>query len=111
MINPVLTSVSKVLVVAALAAFAIGTPGVANAQEDESKDISSITCKDVLLASGEVRDGVVLVLHGYLLGEAKQLTYDSDVLADATDQFLDACIADPDAQALATLRDQLKSSN
>lgn len=111
MINPVLTSLSKMFVAVAIVGCIVGTPDVANAQEDELKDISSITCKDVLLASGEIRDGVVLVLHGYLLGEAKQLTYDTDVLADATDLFLDACIANPDAQALATLRDQLKSSN
>ena len=60
------------------------------------------------MASGEERDGAVLVLHGYLLGEKKQLKYDSDVLSVATDAFLSHCIDNPDSQALKALRDQLK---
>ena len=73
-----------------------------------TKDLSTVSCKDVLLASGDERDAVVLVLHAYLLGEAKQLTYNADVLAEATDRFFDACIAKPDAQALETLRNEVK---
>jgi hypothetical protein len=109
--NTLLKFVATTFAGVVITSFVVGVPSIANAQEDEFKDIGSITCKDVLLASGEVRDGVILVLHGYLLGEAKQLTYDSDVLAEATDRFFDACIAAPDAKALETLRDQLKSTD
>ena len=78
------------------------------ADEPTEKNLSAVTCRDVLLASGDERDGFVLVLHGFLLGEAKQITYDSDVLAVATDRFFEACLETPDASALSTMRDQLK---
>jgi len=107
--NIQMKSVTKALAVVLIGAFAVGNPGIVNAQDEELTDIGSITCRDVLLSSGEVRDGVILVLHAYLLGEAKQLTYDDNVLGEATDRFLDACIAKPDTQALATLREQMKS--
>lgn len=94
------------LVMTGLACFALVSPAIAD--EHGTKDLSTVTCKDVLLASGDERDGIVLVLHAYLLGEAKQLTYDADVLAEATDRFFDACIAKPESQALKTLRDELK---
>lgn len=81
--------------------------GLASAQESGIRDLRSVTCRDVLLASGDERDGIVLVLHAYLLGEAKQVTYDVDALAEATDRFLDECIAQPDAQALQTMRKQV----
>jgi hypothetical protein len=79
-----------------------------NAEEDTGKSLGAVTCRDVLLASGEDRDGFVLVLHGYILGESKQLTYDADVLAIATDHFLEACIKSPDASALSTMSDQIE---
>lgn len=84
-------------------------PRPAAAQDDTSKDLRTVTCKDVLLASGEERDGILLVLHAYLLGEAKQPTYDSDVLGAATDEFLDACIEEPGAEALGMMRKQVSS--
>ena len=83
---------------------------VAAAEGEESKDLRTVSCRDVLLAHGEERDGIILVLHAYLLGEAKQPVYDADALAEATDRFFDACIDEPEAQALGTLREQLAGS-
>lgn len=94
------------LVATGLTGLAFVAPAAADGHG--TKDLSTVTCKDVLLASGEERDGIVLVLHAYLMGEAKQPTYDADVLAEATDRFFEACISEPDAQALKTLRDELK---
>ena len=96
----------RALVMTGLASLAFVAPAAADGHGN--KDLSTVICKDVLLASGDDRDAVVLVLHAYLLGEAKQLTYDADVLAEATDRFFDACIAKPDAQALETLRKEIK---
>lgn len=79
---------------------------VAQADEAELEDIGDLSCRDVLLAAGEDRDSIILVLHAYLLGEAKQLTFDPEVLSSATDDFLDACIAYPDKGALETMRKQ-----
>ena len=96
----------RALMVAGLASLAFVAPAAADGHD--TKDLSAVTCKDTLLASGDDRDHIILVLHAYLLGEAKQLTYDADALAEATDRFFDACIAKPDAQALETLRNEIK---
>jgi len=94
------------IILSALAVASILFSTGSSAQESAEKDLSAVTCRDVLLAAGEDRDGFVLVLHGYLLGESKQLTYDADVLADATDKFFEACLETPDASALSTMREQ-----
>ena len=96
----------RALLVAGLASLAFVAPSAAD--DHGNKDLSTVVCKDVLLAHGNDRDAIVLVLHAYLLGEAKQLTYNADALAEATDRFFDACIAKPDAQALETLRNEIK---
>ena len=98
---------SRIALLASIAVLGAGSAGIAAAQSEESKDLRTVSCRDVLLAHGEERDGIILVLHAYLLGEAKQPTYDADVLAEATDRFFDKCIDEPDAQALGTMRDQL----
>lgn len=102
-------SIAGALAMVGLACMAFVTSDAATADEHTARDLSAVTCKDVLLASGEDRDGIILVLHAYLLGEAKQLTYDVDVLAEATDGFFETCIAKPESQALKTMRYQLKS--
>lgn len=76
---------------------------------DDIRDLSALTCRDLLLAAGEDRDAVILVLHAYLLGEAKQPVYNVDILAEATDGFMDACIDEPDSPALETMRKQFTS--
>ena len=111
MSNKLQLTAMKLLAVAVIAASAAAYPGIASAQDDQMTDLGAITCKDVLLASGEDRDAVILVVHAYLLGEAKQLTYNDNVLGGATDRFLEACIAAPDTQALATMRKQLKAAD
>ena len=101
----------KAIAVAIIALYSISHPGLVNAQDSELIDLGSITCKDVLIASGADRDAVILVVHAYLLGEAGQLKYDDAKLGDATDRFLDACVAKPDTQALAMMRERLKTAD
>jgi len=62
-------------------------------------------CVLMLLASGAARENLILVMHADFLGEAKQLDFNAFELAAATDRLLDTCIAEPDAQALKTLRE------
>jgi len=76
-------------------------------QFEEIRNLGSLSCRDILLASGGARENLVLVLHAYLLGEAKELEFNAMELAEATDRFLNACIDEPDAQALQTLRNEL----
>jgi len=109
--NKALTLLAGITVVLA------GTVGNAFAQDkelhpdvlqfEEVRDLGSLSCRDILLASGAARENLVLVLHAYLLGEAKQLEFNAIELAEGTDRFLHACIAKPDAQALQTMRNEV----
>ena len=76
----------------------------APAQNAAADDIGAYSCRNLLLASGDEREGTILVLHAYLLGEAKQTRYDAEVLGAATDRMLDACIDHPEQPALDALR-------
>jgi hypothetical protein len=67
-----------------------------------------LSCRDILLPSGNARENLVLVFHAYLLGEAKQLDFNALDLAEGTDRFLNACIDEPDPQALQTMRDAIE---
>lgn len=99
---------------ASIAVVLVGALGNAFAQDEEVhpdvlqfeevRNLGSLSCRDILLASGPARENLVLVLHAYLLGEAKQLEFNAFELAEGTDRFLHACIAKPDAQALQTMR-------
>lgn len=103
---------------ACLVALLIGPTGNAHAQDedmhpdtaqfDEIRNLGSLSCRDILLTSGNARENLVLVFHAYLLGEAKQLDFNALELAEATDRFLNACIDKPDAQALQTMRDSIE---
>lgn len=73
-------------------------------QFEQIRNLGSVNCRDILLASGTARENLVLVMHAYLLGEEKELEFNAIELAEATDRFLNACIAKPDAQALQTMR-------
>ena len=92
------------LVAALLVAVTLSTVSGAHAQDADADDIGAYTCRSLLLASGDEREGTILVLHAYLLGEAKQTRYDPEALGAATDLLLDACTEKPDALALDTLR-------
>ena len=89
---------------AAITACLLGLTFPASAQDADADDIAAYTCRSLLLASGEEREGTILVLHGYLLGESKQSRYDPEKLGAATDKLLEHCIENPDASALETLR-------
>jgi hypothetical protein len=110
-------SITVLPLLAGIALFLVEPAGNTFAQDDamhddviqfeEIRNLGSLSCRDILLASGGARENLVLVLHAYLLGEAKELEFNAMELAEATDRFLNACIAEPDAQALQTLRNEL----
>jgi len=71
---------------------------------DEVYDIAPITCKEVMILSGDDRDAVISFLHGYLLGESKQTQANLTKLGRATDDFMSNCLDAPTAKALETMR-------
>jgi hypothetical protein len=79
----------------------------ASAQAQDSLDIGSLTCKEVMLLSGSDRDATIAFLQGYVAGKSGSMTIDQELLATATDKFLDGCLDAPTERALAVLETSL----
>lgn len=83
----------------ALGAFSIGsfaTPAWAQSQESDDEvivDLTSLTCADLLRASGEEREDLIILMHGFILGKTGNATVDTLGLGKATDQVVDSCIS------------------
>jgi hypothetical protein len=70
----------------------------------ETKDLNDYLCKDVMLLSGEDRDIALALLHGFRLGEKKTTQFVTEVLAKDTDEYLNYCLDNPNANALDAFR-------
>ena len=70
----------------------------------ETKDLKDYKCKDVMILSGEDRDMALAMLHGLRLGEKKTTQFLTEVLAEATDKYMDYCLDNPRENALAAFR-------
>jgi len=55
-----------------------------------------------MILSGEDREIAMALLHGYRLGKKNTTQYVTEVLAEATDSFMDYCLDHPMDNALAT---------
>jgi hypothetical protein len=67
----------------------------------EPKDFKDNQCKDVMILSGEDREIAIAFAHGYMLGKKNTTRYIPEVLAVATDNFMDYCLDHPHDNALA----------
>jgi len=85
----------------------LGSTGVVSAEADISKDLANFICKDLMRTSGEDRDIAIAFAHGYLLGKKGTTTYSPSKLGEATDEFIEICLDNPNANALKTLGDIL----
>jgi hypothetical protein len=57
-----------------------------------------------MLLSGEDRDIALALLHGFRLGEKKTTQFVTEVLAEDTDEYLNYCLDNPNANALDAFR-------
>jgi len=73
-------------------------------KDASSFDLNAYTCKEVMILSGNDRDVVVSFLLGYFSGHAKSTELNVTTLSHATDKFLDTCLDNPTANALATMQ-------
>jgi hypothetical protein len=71
--------------------------------QDEQKDISSYSCKDVMRMSGTDRELVLAVLHAFILGKKGTTKFDVPKLTNATDEFIEFCLDNPNDNALAVM--------
>lgn len=72
-----------------------------NAQED-SVDIGSYLCKDIMRMSEDERAVSLGVLHGYRLGKKGQTVLDAKELSTLSVEFIEYCLDHPQEKALAT---------
>lgn len=78
-------------------------PSIAQS-EPETVDVAAALCRDVLVLSGEDRDLGIAFMHGHIFGEKGQSVIYPDQLAQSVGVFLELCVEDPQANALATLK-------
>ena len=71
--------------------------------QDEQKDISSYSCKDVMRMSGTDRELALAVLHAFILGKKGTTKFDVPKLTNATDEFIEFCLDNPNDNALAVM--------
>jgi hypothetical protein len=70
------------------------------AELSEPRDLKDFRCKDVMILSGEDREIAIALAHGYMLGKKNTTRYVPEVLAKATDNFIDYCLDHPADNAL-----------
>ena len=74
---------------------------VALAEEaSKPKNLNNYLCKDVMRMSGDDRDIAIALLHGYRLGKKNTTEFQTEVLAVATDNFIEYCLDNPQEKAL-----------
>jgi len=66
----------------------------------EPRDFKDNQCKDIMILSGEDREIAIAFAHGYRLGKKNTTRYVPEVLAKATDSFMDYCLDHPADNAL-----------
>ena len=93
----------RILTVAVtLAALCFGGSTILAGEPSKPRDLNDYQCKDVMILSGEDREIAMALLHGYRLGKKNTTQYVTEVLAKATDSFMDYCLDHPMDNALAT---------
>lgn len=83
---------------AAIAAQSAETP-----TDDQARTlpIAALTCRDLLQASGQKRDLLLALMHGYVAGKKGLQSVDTVDMSFATDKVVDHCIEAPSDRLLA----------
>lgn len=88
------------LTAAAVTALLLSSPVVFAEEQPEMKDLSTRTCKDVMILTGEDRVIALAFVHGYRLGKKSMTKYDPEALGQISDKFMDYCLDNPKEKAL-----------
>ena len=92
---------------AQIAAITCVTAGSAIAQDADNDGVwmlEDLTCRDLIIRSGEERDLVVIFMHGFMSGAMNDLKFDAPALTVATDAVLESCINDPAMPLMAAFK-------
>ena len=96
-----LTSNSRLLTVAVIAALSFGGAAALAEEPVQGKDLNDSLCKDVMRQSGEDRVITLALAHGYRLGKKNTTQYDPAALGQISDKFMEYCLDHPSEKALA----------
>lgn len=66
-----------------------------------SLPIAALTCRDLLQASGQKRDLLLALMHGYVAGKKGLQSVDTVEMSFVTDMVVDHCIEAPSDRLLA----------
>lgn len=61
----------------------------------ERLELTTVTCKDLLLMEGDQRDSTLVFFHGIMIGRNGSTLLDSEALSNTTDKVLEHCINKP----------------
>lgn len=70
-------------------------------EQARSLPIATLTCRDLLQASGQKRDLLLALMHGYVAGKKGLQTMDTVEMSFVTDMVVDHCIEAPSDRLLA----------
>lgn len=70
------------------------------AEDARALPVTTLTCRSLLQASGDERDLLLAIFHGYVAGKRGDATMDTVKMAFATDDVVAHCIDKPDATVL-----------
>ena len=76
-------------------------------EDAASFSLTAMTCKEVMILSGEDRVAVISFLLGYFAGKSNTTDLNLNTLTHATDKFVDTCLDNPAANALSTMQGAL----
>lgn len=88
---------------------------LAQAQElpelDETIALAEVSCRELMGQGGDDRERSISFLHGFVLGAAQLSEFTIGQIIDVEIAFLDRCLNNPTASALATMRAAHELSN
>lgn len=96
---------SLLFVVGAFSVGSIASPTWAQEQATDDEiivDLATLTCEDMLRASGEDREDLVLLMHGFMQGKSGNTSIDALELGESTDKVLDSCISNTSQSLMGT---------
>lgn len=74
------------------------------AQSASERTVEQYKCRDFMRESGGNRDVAIAFLHGYLLGKSGSSKFDLETLKKQSDEFVEQCLSNPDAQGMTILQ-------
>jgi HdeA/HdeB family len=105
--NKMLATIAILVATGAACAQAQTPPAAAEApvearasEEARSLPVTTLTCRSLLQASGDERDLLLAVFHGYVAGKRGDPSMDTVKMSFQTDDIISYCIDKPDARVL-----------